>query len=94
LKSGLKGYMGDEQLMRDYVLDDADNIYKGFVQSAIRGLIERDLVERQIESNADRSTTIYFRKTRRLRELCPQFMEYNLGNIDIVAPIQTSSNSL
>ena len=63
LRNGVKGVMGDEDLMRDYALYDADNIYKGFIRRSIQGLIDRGLVEENEVTNEDGSHTLYFKKT-------------------------------
>lgn len=41
LISGLRGYMGDEQLMKDYVLDDMNNVYKVFMVRVMKCLVDR-----------------------------------------------------
>lgn len=81
LRSGVRGVMGNEQLMRDFVIDDANNIYGEFIRRCIQGLIDRGFVERNEVTNDDGSVTIFFRRTARLRDSSPQFMEFLLGDI-------------
>ena len=50
LNSGLKGYMADEKLMKDYVLDNAGNLYKVFVDRVLKSLIDRNLL-REVKEN-------------------------------------------
>lgn len=84
LRSGVRSVMGNQQLMRDFVLDDANNIYTEFIRRCIQGLIDRQFVERNEVTNDDGSQTVFFRRTDRLRDACPQFMEFLLGDIDRV----------
>jgi hypothetical protein len=43
LRSGLEGYMGSEQLMKDYVLDNVNNVYKIFMNRVLKCLVNRGL---------------------------------------------------
>jgi hypothetical protein len=81
MRSGLKGFMGSEPLMKDYVLDDAENVYKVFIDRVMRCLVDRGLV-RQVRRTGEE--TVSYEGTDLLREKCPRFMDYLMGDIDSI----------
>jgi len=82
LNSGIKGVMGDQDLMREYVLDDADNIYRKFVRRVMGSLIAKGFVHvvRKIPET-DTEITEY-EMTQKLIDNCQYFKKYMMGNVD------------
>jgi hypothetical protein len=49
LTSDLRGYLGDEALMKEYVLDNADNVYKVFINRVLKCLVDKHFIGNQIQ---------------------------------------------
>jgi hypothetical protein len=45
LSSGFRAYMDDERLMKEYTIDNADNIYNVFISSIMKCLVDRGLLK-------------------------------------------------
>ena len=81
-RSGLGAYMGDEVSMKAFILDNqADNIYKIFVRDVLETLVRRGFL-RVTYTEPDGENVLRYEKTPELRERCPQFTEYLMGDID------------
>jgi hypothetical protein len=83
LNSGLKGYMSDEKLMKDYVLDNAGNIYKVFVSRVLKSLIDRNLL-REVKENYGGIEMSSYESTDLMRAKSPQFTKYLMSDVDMV----------
>ena len=83
LNSGLKGYMADEKLMKDYVLDNAGNLYKVFVDRVLKSLIDRNLL-REVKENYGGVEMASYESTYLMRAKSPQFMKYLMSDVDMV----------
>jgi hypothetical protein len=83
LRSGLEGYMGNEQLMKDYVLDNARNVYKVFIDRVLRSLVDRDLL-REVRENYGGVEMVSYEATDLMTEKCPEFRRYLMGDVDMV----------
>jgi hypothetical protein len=83
LNSGLKGYMSDEKLMKDYVLDNAGNIYKVFISRVLRSLIDRNLL-REVKENYGGIKMSSYESTDLMRAKSPQFTKYLMSDVDMV----------
>ena len=82
-RSGLVAYMGDEVSMKAFILDNqADNIYKIFVRDVLETLVRRGFLQRVTYTEPDGENVLRYEKTPELRERCPQFTEYLMGDID------------
>jgi hypothetical protein len=81
MRSGSEGFMGSEPKMKDYVLDDARNVYKVFIDRVMKCLVDRGLV-RQVRRTGEE--TVSYEGTDLLMEKCPRFMKYLMGDIDSI----------
>ena len=59
MRSGLKGYMGREELMKDYVLDNATNVYKVFIDRVLKSLVDRNLLREVREHYGEEEVLLY-----------------------------------
>jgi hypothetical protein len=83
LRSGLKAYMGDEKLMKDYVLDNAGNVYKVFVDRVLKSLIDRNLL-REVKEKYGGIEMVSYESTDLMREKNSQFTKYLMSDVDMV----------
>ena len=82
-RSGLGAYMGDEVSMKAFILDNqADNIYKIFARDVLETLVRRGFLQRVTYTEPVGENVLRYEKTPELRERCPQFTEYLMGDID------------
>jgi hypothetical protein len=82
-RSGLGAYMGDEEAMKAFIFDNQeDNIYKIFVRDVLESLVLRGFLQRVTYAETDGENVLRYEKTPELRERCPQFTEYLMGDID------------
>src|SRR5712691_7051991 len=83
--TGLGAYMGDEVAMKAVILDNQeDNIYKIFVRDVLESLVLTGFLQRVTYTETDGENVLRYEKTPELRERCPQFTEYLMGDIDIL----------
>ena len=65
--------------MKDYVLDNVDNVYKVFMERVMKCLIGRNFVEVVSEEHGD----VTYVATNLLREQkCEELMKYLMGDVD------------
>jgi hypothetical protein len=83
LNSGLKAYMGNEKLMKDYVLDSAGNLYKVFVDRVLKSLIDRNLL-REVKENYGGVEHSSYESTDLMREKSSHFTKYSMSDVDMV----------
>ena len=75
--------MGNEVAMKAFILDNQeDNIYKIFVRDVLESLVLRGFLQRVTYTEADVENVLRYEKTPELRERCPRFTEYLMGDID------------
>jgi hypothetical protein len=75
--------MADEKLMKDYVLDNAGNLYKAFVDRVLKSLIDRNLL-REVKENYGGVEMASYESTDLMRAKSPQFMKYLMSDVDMV----------
>ena len=81
LTSNLGGYMGDENEMKEYVLEHKENIYNIAIKRIMQCLIDRNFVTSRIEKIGESEMTSYL-ATPYLQEKCNVFKKYMMGDID------------
>lgn len=82
LNSGINGVMGDQELMKSYVLEDVDNIYREFIRRVMRRLVNRGFLSQIRTKIEDNEEIIEYEVTQTLRDNCDKFKKYMMGNID------------
>jgi hypothetical protein len=81
LASNLNGYFGDEAAMKDFVLDNTQNLYYIFINRIMQCLIDKNFVVRRFERNGGSETPVY-EATPYLNDFTKKF--FNLcGSVDI-----------
>ena len=81
LTSNLGGYMGDENQMKEYVLENKENVYNITINRVMQCLIERNFVTSRVEKIGE-SEMISYIPTTYLQEKCKVFKKYMMGDID------------
>jgi hypothetical protein len=82
-RSGLGAYMGDEESMKDFILDNQeDNIYKIFVRDVLESLVRRGFLRPVLYRETDGKNVLRYEKTPELKAMCPQFGQYMMGDIN------------
>ena len=80
--SNLGAYMGDKEAMKDFILDDQDTTYKIFVRDVLDSLARSGFLQRVTYTEIEGENVIWYEKTPELRERCPQFTQYLMGDIN------------
>jgi hypothetical protein len=88
LTSNLAGYMGDENQMKEYVLENKDNVYSIAINRVMQSLIDRNFVTSRIEKIGE-SEMISDLATPYLQDKCNVFKKYMMGDIgrDLDLPV-------
>jgi hypothetical protein len=73
--------MGDEKLMKEYVLDNTDNVYKVFINRVLKCLVYKGLFRIKNNTSKEEEGTEY-EGTDLLKQKCSKFTEYLMGDID------------
>ena len=81
LTSNLGGYMGDENEMKEYVLENKENVYNAAINRVMQCLIDRNFVSSRIEKIGEAEMISYI-ATPYLQEKCMVFKKYMMGDID------------
>jgi hypothetical protein len=81
LTSNLGGYMGDENQMKEYVLENKENVYNITINRVMQCLIERNFVTSRVKKIGE-SEMISYIPTTYLQEKCKVFKKYMMGDID------------
>ncbi len=82
-RSGLGAYMGDEESMKAFILDNQeDNIYKVFVRDVLESLVLRGFLRPVLYRETDGKNVLRYEKTPELGAMCPQFAQYLMGDIN------------
>ena len=81
-RSNLGAYMGDKEAMKDFILDDQDTTYKIFVRDVLDSLARSGFLQRVTYTEIEGENVIWYEKTPELRERCPQFTQYLMGDIN------------
>jgi hypothetical protein len=82
-RSGLGAYMGDEESMKAFILDNQeDNIYKVFVRDVLESLVLRGFLRPVLYRETDGKNVLRYEKTPELVAMCPQFAQYLMGDIN------------
>lgn len=82
LNSGVKGVMGDQKLLREYVLENDDNIYREFVRRVLECLITKGLLRAVRKISEPDGEKIEYEMTEKLKDHCKYFKKYMMGNVD------------
>jgi hypothetical protein len=82
LTSNLVGYMGDDNQMKEYVLENKDNVYNIAINRVMQCLIDRNFVTSRTEKIGESEMTSYL-ATPYLQDKCNVFKKYMMGDIDI-----------
>ena len=80
VNSGLRGYMCDEPMMKEYVLDNADNVYRVFINRVLKCLVDKGLFKKLNTTDGDTE----YEGTDLLKQKCSQFKKYLMGDINII----------
>jgi hypothetical protein len=83
-RSNLGGYMGDDEAMKAFILEDQENIYKAFIREVLESLVDTGFIRPVVYRETDGENVLRYEKTPELKEKCSQFMQYLMGDIDAV----------
>ena len=82
-RSGLGAYMGEEESMKAFILDNQeDNIYKIFVRDILESLVLRGFRQRVTYTETNGENVLRYEKTPELRAMCPQSWQDLMGDIN------------
>jgi len=67
--------------MKEYTIDNADNIYNVFISCIMKCLVDRGLLK-EIKQRSGNTELNAYESTDLLKEKCAEFMKYLIGDID------------
>ena len=75
--------MHNEKSVKEYVLDNAHNAYRVFINRVLKGLVDKGLLKEVTERYGD-TEFIAFESPVLFKTKCPEFMRYLMGDIDTI----------
>ena len=66
-----------------YILDNAHNVYRVFINRVLKGLVDKGLLK-EVKQRYGDTEFMAFESTDLFKTKCPEFMRYLMGDIDMI----------